>query len=363
MLDYLAHLLDTSGFPPRWSCGSWTAGHGWLHILSDLGVWSAYVAIPGVLAYFALRRRDIPFRPVLWLFGAFILACGTTHLMEAAIFWWPAYRLAGLIKLATAVVSWGTVLALVPVTPRALAMRSPEELGREIEERKKVEAELTRVNARLQASLAEKEVLLKEIHHRVKNNLQIISSLLHLQSQQVEDEALRERFREGQHRIRSLALVHERLYQSDDLARVNFADYLGSLAGYLFRAYHADASRVQLSIDVGDVRLPIHAAVPCGLAVSELVSNCLKHAFPGGRAGAIQVELQPRGEAEVCLCVRDDGVGLPAGLELAGARTFGLRLVDALVQQLHGAAELERGAGTSLRITFPVRAARPGALS
>src|SRR5260221_14699566 len=108
MFEFLMHLFDTSGFPARWDCGSaWTAGHGWLHILSDLGVWSAYVAIPCVLGYFLLRRRDLPFRRIFWLFAAFILACGTTHLMEAIIFWWPAYRLAGGNKLLPAVRSRG----------------------------------------------------------------------------------------------------------------------------------------------------------------------------------------------------------------------------------------------------------------
>jgi PAS domain S-box-containing protein len=150
MFDFLTHLFDSSGFPPRWHCGSWTAGHGWLHVLSDLGVWSAYVAIPCVLGFFVLRRRDIPFRAIFWLFGAFILACGTTHLMEAAIFWWPAYRLAGLIKLATALVSWATVLALVPVVPKMLAMRSPDELEREIAARVQAEDALQRANAALE---------------------------------------------------------------------------------------------------------------------------------------------------------------------------------------------------------------------
>jgi PAS domain S-box-containing protein len=153
MLDFLMHLLDTSDFPPRWSCGDWSAPHGWLHILSDLAVWSAYVAIPCVLGYFVLRRRDIPFRNVFLLFGAFILACGTTHLMEAIIFWWPAYRLAGVIKLFTAIVSWGTVAALVPVTPQALAMRSPRELEREIAARKAAETALVRANEVLDQQL------------------------------------------------------------------------------------------------------------------------------------------------------------------------------------------------------------------
>jgi PAS domain S-box-containing protein len=149
VFDFLSHLLDPSGFPPRWECGEWTAGHGWLHVLSDLGVWSAYFAIPGLLAYFVLRRRDLPFPTVFWLFGAFILACGTTHLMEAIIFWHPLYRLAGVIKLATAVVSWVTVAALVPTIPRALALRSPDELEREVTARKEAEGALQRANAEL----------------------------------------------------------------------------------------------------------------------------------------------------------------------------------------------------------------------
>src|SRR5262249_822525 len=141
-VNFFTELLDTSDFPPRWHCGHWTAAQGWLHILSDLGVWGAYLAIPCVLGFFVLRKKDVPFRTVFWLFGAFILACGTTHLMEGIIFWWPAYRLAGLIKLFTAIISWTTVLALVPIVPLALAMRSPEELEREIAIRKQSEEHL-----------------------------------------------------------------------------------------------------------------------------------------------------------------------------------------------------------------------------
>jgi PAS domain S-box-containing protein len=150
MLDFLRNLFDTSDFPPRWDCGNWTTAHGWLHILSDLGVWSAYVAIPCVLGYFVLRRKDIPFRSVFMLFVAFILACGTTHLMESLIFWWPAYRLSGVIKLFTAVVSWATVVALVPVLPKALAMRNPDELEREIVARNEAERAFQQANADLE---------------------------------------------------------------------------------------------------------------------------------------------------------------------------------------------------------------------
>ena len=138
-VDFFTNLFDTSDFPRRRDCGLWTPAQGWLHILSDLGVWSAYLAIPGVIGFFLLRKKEVPFRGIFWLFGAFILACGATHLMEAVIFWWPAYRLAGLLKLLTAVVSWVTVIALVPVVPRALAMRSPGELEREAAGRRRAE--------------------------------------------------------------------------------------------------------------------------------------------------------------------------------------------------------------------------------
>jgi len=162
---FFTHLFDVEGFPPRWYCGSWSEGHGWLHIISDLGVWTAYLAIPLVLWYFVLRRRTLPFRFMFVLFGAFIIFCGTTHLMEAIIFWWPAYRLAGLIKLATAVISWATVIALVPLAPKVLGMRTPEELeaiveqrtaqlNREIEERKRTERELARQRELLEVTLS-----------------------------------------------------------------------------------------------------------------------------------------------------------------------------------------------------------------
>ena len=156
MFDFLSKLVDTSDFPRRWDCGVWTPGHGWLHILSDLGVWSAYLAIPCVLGYFVLRRRDLPFRLVFLLFGAFILACGSTHLMEAILFWWPAYRLAGVIKLLTAIVSWATVLALVPAVPMALALRSPGAMERLVNQRGRAEEALQRSHGELERRVRER---------------------------------------------------------------------------------------------------------------------------------------------------------------------------------------------------------------
>lgn len=129
----VAWLFDTSNFPPRWRCGTWSAELGWLHIISDLTIWLAYLAIPASLLYFARRRKDVPFKPIVLLFATFIVACGTTHLLEAFMFWTPAYRLLGVVKLFTACVSIATVIALIPVIPKALALRSPAEADAEIE--------------------------------------------------------------------------------------------------------------------------------------------------------------------------------------------------------------------------------------
>lgn len=142
MIEFFANLFNTEGFPARWYCGVWTSGHGWLHILSDLATFAAYMAIPCVMVYFLRRRRNTPFPRIFFLFAAFIFSCGAVHLVEASIFWWPAYRLSGLLKLITATVSWCTVVAFVFATPRMIAMRSPEVLEYEMEERKRAELEL-----------------------------------------------------------------------------------------------------------------------------------------------------------------------------------------------------------------------------
>ena len=152
-MEFLRRLFDTTDFTPRWYVGDWSSGLGWLIILSDLAIWAAYTAIPFVLAYFVLRRRDLPFRGVFVLFVAFILACGATYVVDAAMFWWPVYRFGATVKLFTAVVSWATVFALIPIIPNVLKMRSPEELEREIDSRQRAETALSEANRRLQDQL------------------------------------------------------------------------------------------------------------------------------------------------------------------------------------------------------------------
>lgn len=140
MFEFLANLFNTSDFPARWHCGNWTSGHGWLHIISDFAIAGAYLTIPIAIGLFAWRRRDVPFQPLFWLFAAFILSCGFGHFAEGVIFWHPWYRFSGLIKACTAIVSWATVLALIPLIPRALALPS-----------------LARVNMQMESEIAERK--------------------------------------------------------------------------------------------------------------------------------------------------------------------------------------------------------------
>lgn len=220
-------------------------------------------------------------------------------------------------------------------------------------------SERCRLERTVQSALAEKEVLLREVHHRVKNNLQVISSLLHLQSQHTEDPKSIEMFGESRDRVRSMALVHERLYRSKDLANVDFTDYIENLARYLFRSHHVDTNRIHLEVDVHAVTLPIDAAVPCGLLLNELISNCLKHAFLGRERGEIRIELQPANDREILLKVTDDGIGFPMGIEPQSGETFGMQLIADLVDQLHGSVQVSRDVGTSVAVIFPAGESSP----
>ena len=222
----------------------------------------------------------------------------------------------------------------------------------DITDRKKREVELRDSAARIQASLKEKEILLKEIHHRVKNNMQVISSLISLQADELRSTSMENTFKELSHRVQSMAMVHEKLYQSGDLARVDFADYVRSLLDYLWRAYGTASSGIRLVMDLEPVFLSIISAVPCGLILNELVTNAIKHAFSGRAEGEITVSLRGDANSRICLRVSDNGIGLPEGFDWKQSPSLGLRLVRMLSGQLRAEAEASRGEGTEFAITF-----------
>ena len=209
--------------------------------------------------------------------------------------------------------------------------------------------------ARLKASLEEKDVLLKEIHHRVKNNMQVISSLLNLQARRIKDPKVLDAFKESQRRIRSMALIHERLYRSGDLSRIEFSQYLRNLASHLFHSYQADARRIRVKMETEEVFLNINTAIPCGLIVNELISNSLKHAFPDGRAGELEIVLRRAAGGGYMILVRDNGIGLPPGLDFSRTETLGMQIVGTLVGQIDGRLDLDspkNNRGTVFELQF-----------
>lgn len=223
---------------------------------------------------------------------------------------------------------------------------------RDITDRKKYEEQLT-------ASLKEKEVLLKEIHHRVKNNLQILSSLLKLQSRSTHDKHTQEMFEESQARVKTMALIHEELYSTSNLTKIEFASYVQNLANNLFRTYGGASKAIKLDIHVDDIQLDVDTAIPCGLIINELVSNSLKYAFPAERLAQqehsenkIDIELRQQEDEHLMLKIRDNGVGLPADLDVGNTTTLGMQLVNTLTEQLSGKMEYHNHHGAEFAITF-----------
>jgi PAS domain S-box-containing protein len=650
LVEFLNSFFSINQFIPHGHCYLWRPELVWLHLLSDVLTGLAYYSIPVMLVYFVRKRRDVPFDWIFLMFSTFIVACGTTHLIDVWTLWYPTYWLSGFIKAITAFVSVVTALQLVPLIPQALALPSPaqleaanHQLAKEIAERKRTEevlreseerwqlalrgnndgiwdwnvktnkvffstrwkemlgyedneisndlnerlmrvhpddresvtqavqahfakktpfyttehrilckdgtykwildrgqalwdkdgnvvrmtgthkdiaerkradealnnllnqlenmveertAELTTINQSLQAeinqrqrieealreseerfrsafnqaavgiahvaingswllvnqklcdilsytleelqllnfqdithpddldidlkhvddiladriqtysmekryfrkdssivwvnltvaliressgepkyfiaviedisdrqhsqeqikaSLLEKEVLLKEIYHRVKNNLQVISSLLNLQSAYIKDNDDLAIFQQSQQRIASIALIHEKLYQSQDLARINFAEYIRDLVASLFTAYEVNEDAIALRINIDEnILLGLDTAIPCSLIIHELVSNSLKYAFPTGSMGTIYIDINQNQENSLILIFADDGVGLPSNFDFQNLGSLGLQLVDALTHQLGGKINIKNEMGVEFQVLFPL---------
>ena len=220
-----------------------------------------------------------------------------------------------------------------------------QELEVELWERRQAEQQLKR-------SLDEKEVLVREIHHRVKNNLQIISSLIYLQTKNITDPAALRLFRDGDNRVRSMALIHEELYNSKDLAHIDFAAYIKNLTNHLYHSYREENKVVHIKTDVDKISLSMDTAINCGMIINELVSNSLKHAFTKGQAGTIRISLHPTNRTKYLLIVSDDGKGIPSHIDFLNTQSLGLQLVCNLTDQINGTIELNRENGTEFRIAF-----------
>jgi PAS domain S-box-containing protein len=232
------------------------------------------------------------------------------------------------------------------ITDRKQAMNALKELNEALEQR------VDERTAQLSKSLREKEALLREIHHRVKNNMQIISSILRLQSQYIRDPDLRAVFQDCQGRIRTMALIHEMLYQSEGLARVDFKTYLQNLAGLLLRAQSNKSLALRHQFDIAPAHLTMDLAIPVGLIANELLTNCLKHAFASREKGLVRVALKVHADRRIELTIGDDGCGLPADFAPGKSASLGLRLVKILTDQIKGSMEWHNANGAEFVLTF-----------
>ena len=203
----------------------------------------------------------------------------------------------------------------------------------------------------LRTSLAEKEALLKEIYHRVKNNLQVVSSLLNLQAAAIKEPAAQEILIGSSARVKSMALIHEMLYQTENLSQINMENYIDNLFKYIFAIYNVDSNKIKLSTDIDDISLSIDTAIPCGLIINELISNALKYAFPGNKSGEIKLSFKKQ-ENNVILIVSDDGGGIPSHIDIKNSTSLGMRLIYSLTKQLDGNIVLDSSKGTTFTLIF-----------
>lgn len=210
----------------------------------------------------------------------------------------------------------------------------------------------TQVEKNILSSLKEKEILLKEVHHRVKNNLQIISSLLYLQSISLKGASPQEVLSESRNRIRSMALVHEKLYKSENFATVDFGQYIQELAADIVYSFGVSEEKIKLDITCDNILLDVEMSIPCGLIVNELVSNAVKYAFPGDAGGLVRISLREAADGMLSLVIGDTGVGVPKDMDIFNSNSLGLKLVKNLVKQIKGTLEVAGNGGTEFRITF-----------
>ena len=340
---HLASYLLSTNFLPHLYCYLSKPGLVWTHVVADTLIGIAYLAISVTLGYLVYRaRRDIPFHWMFLAFGLFIVACGGTHFMEVLTIWIPVYVLSAAVKVFTAVASL-TTAAVFPFTiPRILTLVQQAKVSEH-------------ATARLRASEERKEALLREVHHRVKNNLAVICSLFYLQSTHTKDAATVGIFREMENRVHSMALVHETLYSSENLARIDLADYARALAEDILSSHGNPSVPVRFTTDLDSVIINVDLALPCGLILNELISNALKHGFPEGAGGEIKLTLRKAPEGQCTLSVEDSGVGIPGDLDVNTSKSLGLKLVRLLTHQLCGSFELVKSnPGTLARLRFTV---------
>ncbi|MCB9539261.1 MAG: hypothetical protein H6704_23855 [Myxococcales bacterium] len=380
MAEFFGQLFGVEDFTPRWRCGLWTAEHGWLHIISDVAIFGAYFAIPAVIGFYLLRRRDVPFQPLFWLFGAFILSCGLGHLIEASLFWRPWYRLSGVSKAITAVVSWATVVALVRVTPTALRLpglaRVNAALEAEVAQREQAEDELRAANAQLQTANAQLREFTQAASHDLQAPLRKIEGFIDLivddHGDALPDGARQdlEVVRQSAHRmstlVRDLLALARVGQQALELEPVP----LRAALDVALDALHGDVERAGARIDIGDLPTVQASRTLAAQLFQNLISNALKYC--GDAPPRIDVSAE-QVEGRWWITVRDHGTGFDPALaedafhpfrrlvasDVTSGSGVGLALCQRAVTRHGGAIEVDTapGEGAAFRFTLQPPAA------
>jgi PAS domain S-box-containing protein len=213
---------------------------------------------------------------------------------------------------------------------------------------------LKRIEEQMKSTLIEKEMLIREVHHRVKNNLQIVSSLLNLQSRSKEGKSIDEILIECQNRVKAISLVHEKLYQTNNITRIDFNNYIKSLSTKLLLSYGITSSKIRISVNAENIFLPMETAISCGLIINELVTNSIKHAFQQGVQGEVIIDMKYNDESKFILSVKDNGIGLPDNISVEAPRTLGITLIQSLTRQIDAKLETMKNKGTEFKITFSI---------
>jgi two-component sensor histidine kinase len=367
-------LFWSDEFMPHGHCFLWRPDLMSLHIASDAIIALSYYSIPFALIYFAFKRPDILFRWVAVLFGAFILACGTTHILGIVVIWDPIYWIDGWVKAITAAVSLATAIVVWRIMPQALATPSTAQLqtvvvnlGREVVNRSRAEEEVRSLNAALEervqartreleksnselkAVLETKDVLLQEVHHRVKNNLQVVSALLAMQSQTAPAD-LKPYFQDSAARIEAMGRVHNQLHRTPNMPAVDLGAYLTDTANDLARIYDRADIVAHFSLPTDTVWIGLDSANPLVLLLNEALSNVFKHAFPAGRGGTVHLTLD-HVEGRPVVTIADDGVGRQVGG--AGERGLGMKLIRMLAEQIGAEIQFADSNGTIFTAILP----------
>ena len=386
MPGFFSKLFDTDDFPARWHCGNWSDPHGWLHIVSDLAIFGAYISIPVLLFTFAAKKRhEVPFLPVFVLFGMFILACGTTHLLEAIIFWEPVYRFAGLVKLLTAVVSWATVIMLVPIVPRALALRSPAQLQKEVDRQtqhlheqiavnERLAKEAEEANAGLTRSNQELEMFAYIVSHDLQEPLRTVSGYLQLLKRRygsqldAEADEFIEFAVDGSKRMQQLmeeVLEFSRITtKGANFSRVELEPVVQEVLLNLAASIEDSGA----AVDIG----PLPSVVADRTQLTQVFQNLVANAIKFKKDLAPRIEITSKEEAPgwCTFAVKDNGEGFAAesserifrmfqrlhGRDVPGTGV-GLALVKRIVER-HGGriwAESSPGQGATFYFTLPTR--------